>query len=68
MESLSTLLKLNRRGGKPRSSGITEIYARLMNVFNTLCAAQGFFGDTSVPMYLRPGEYRTLYAGASIRF
>lgn len=25
MESLSTLLQLNRRGGKPRSSGLTEI-------------------------------------------
>src|SRR5437867_4045463 len=25
MESLSSLLQLNRRGGKPRSSGLTEI-------------------------------------------
>jgi iron complex outermembrane recepter protein len=49
-------------------AGRYEIYARLMNVFDTLYAAQAFFGDSRVPRYLSPGEYRTLYAGVSARF
>ncbi len=32
MESLSTLLQLNRRPGKPRSSGLTEIHGPYYSV------------------------------------
>src|SRR5919106_1865767 len=35
MESLSTLLQLNRRGEKPRSSGITEIRGPYYSVVGT---------------------------------
>jgi outer membrane receptor protein involved in Fe transport len=45
-----------------------ELYARLMNIFDELYAAQAFMGDTFEPWYASPGEYRTLYAGVSARF
>jgi iron complex outermembrane receptor protein len=45
-----------------------ELYVRVINLFDTLYAAQGFFGDTRVERYLSPGEYRTVFGGVSVRF
>ena len=45
-----------------------ELYARFMNLFDTLYAAQGFLGDQFVDRYLGPGEYRTVYAGMAGTF
>ena len=51
MESLSTLLQLNRRGGKPRSSGLTEIRGPYYSVVGTryladLLETMGAYVDT----------------------
>ena len=45
-----------------------ELYARVMNLFDKLYAAQGFLGDQFVDRYLSPGEYRTVYAGMAVGF
>lgn len=49
-------------------AGRYELFARVMNLFDELYAAQAFLGDATVERYASPGEYRTAYAGVSARF